>query len=296
MKVYESILDIFEDGIISPTEIVVIWGKRGSGKSSLAGFFMSEFMRPKIAKNDVRTSQEICSMLRDAGYSLHPPTDHTVFCDTYFESKGFMKKKNVAYSFNAIDFGLPNQIHPTSLLCPCGRYFFDEAQDLFDSHISALPTFVTKAIELSRQLKLFLAIISQRPIRIHKDIRDLSVFIEVKKMTHKYNKYGRILYSEWECNIIYDNAVLEQYLNSKDASLVDKKLKFRYNGNIFKCYDTNYFMPMFFRGFENRDFVLEKSARTQFTSEFFESYLKNRVIDIPETYRGKKPKEKNKKE
>ena len=296
LPVYDKIEDMFEDGIFSPTEVIVIWGKRRTGKSSLAGKFMSEFMRPDIARRDVDTSRSICDKLNEAGYVIRPPNDHTVFCDTYFETKGFMRKNNSAYKFNGVGFGLPNEIHTTSLLCPCGRYFLDETQDLFDSHLGALPTFITKAIELSGQYKLFLCFIAQRPKRLHIDIRDLAIFIEVVELRNVYNKYNILLATYWVCNIIYDNAVLETYLSNKDPKLIDKTVVFKYKGNIFNCYDSNYFIPMFVRGKENEGLTLEKTTRTQFSVEYFKEYFKNRVIDIPETFRGKKPKEKPKKE
>ncbi len=296
MKIYDDIIKIFEDGIFGPTDIVIIWGKRRRGKSSLAGMFMDQFMRPKIAKNDVQTSKAICNQIREAGYNIHPPTDHTVFCDTFFESKGFGRKRNSPYKFNGIDFGLPNETHNTELLCPCGRYFLDETQDLFDSHRPSLSTFVTKSIELSGQMKIFLCLIAQRPKRIHIDIRELAVFIEVVKMKKVYNKYGRIIECFWECNIIYENADLEQYLNTHDRKYIDKRVMFKYKGNIFNCYDTNYFLPMFFRNMENRDLILEKTKRTEFSTSFFDEYFKNRVIDIPDSYFGKKPKSPKKEE
>ena len=254
--------------------------------------FMNQFMKPKNTKADIREANYICGQLREAGYSIQPPQDHLVFTDTFFERNGFGKKHCSAYHFNGIDFGLPNETHPTELLCPCGKYFFDETQDLFDSHRTALPTFITKSIELSGQMRLFLCLIAQRPRRIHVDIRDLATFIEVLGMKKKYNKYGRLVECLWECNIIYDNAVLEQYLTSRDKKLVDRHIYFKYEGNIFKCYDSFYFLPMFFRGMENKQLILEKTERMEFTPNYFREYFKNRVIDIPETYLGKKPKKK----
>lgn len=294
MKKYDELDDIIPE-LFQPSDILIFWGKRGKGKSSLAGKFMSEFMKPKNARKDVRGCKMICEELRQAGFNLHPPRDHTVFCDTFFENKGYLTKHQTAYSFNPIEFALPNSIHKTSILVPYGRYFFDEAQDLFDSHLGALPTFVTKSMELSRHPHLFIAIAVQRPMRIHKDIRDLATFVEVVGLKNKFNKYGRLIETEWTCNIIYDNSVLESYLGNKDKSLIDKKVKFIYKGNIFKCYDSNFFMPMFFHNYENSDFELEKCKRTEMTTSGFEDFFKNRVMEIPETYRGKKPKTKESK-
>lgn len=291
IKTYENIQALFDDGIFTETDIVIGWGKRGRGKSSGMGWFMSEFMKPKIARRSVRESREIAEQLRPAGYCFQTPDDHTVFCDTYFEQKGFLRKSTSAYRFNPIRWGLPNEVHETDLICPCGKYFFDEAQSAFDSHVSALASFVTQGMEFSRQWRLFLGIIAQRPMRIHKDIRELATFVEFTGVNKAYNKYGRIIAVEWEVNIIYENGVLEQYLNSRDPKLIDKKIRLRYKGNIFKCYDTNYFAPMFVRGFEGKDFVFEKSRRTEFDEESFKEFFSHRVIDIPDTYRGKKAKE-----
>ena len=252
---------------------------------------MSQFMNPRYARHDVRESRAIAEKLRAAGYCFHTPEDHTVFCDTYFEKKGFLRRSNAAYRFDPLKWGLPNSIHETDLICPGGKYFFDEAQDVFDSHASAPATFVSKAMELSRQWNLFLAIIAQRPKRIHLDIREIATFVEFTGIKKIYNQYGRIIAVEWKINIIYENGNLEQYLTTRDPSKIDKTIKLRYNGNIFNCYDTNYFMPMFVKGFEGKDLVFEKSKRTEFDENSFKEFFSHRVIDIPETYRGKKPKD-----
>ena len=272
VKTYDSLQKLLADGIFAENDIVIFWGKRGRGKSSLAGFFMSEFMKPQQARRDV-----------------------VLACDTFFEQKGFLRKSNSAYTFDPLKWGLPNDIHETDPMCPCGRYFFDEAQDLLDSHIAALPTFVTKGFELSRQIRLFIAINVQRPKRIHIDIRELSTFVEVVGLEKEYSKYGRIKSVTWKLNIIYENGVLENYLSSRDPKLIDKTIKIKYNGNIFDCYDTNYFLPMYYRETKNRKknevYVFEKSKRTEFDEESFKDFYMHRVIDIPDTYRGKKPKD-----
>lgn len=294
VKTYTNLQDLFADGIFAENDILIFWGKRGRGKSSLAGFFMSEFIKPAQARRDVALAHNIADKLRNAGILIMPPSDHTVFCDTFFEQRHFLRKSNSAYTFDPLRFGLPNEIHETDPICPCGRYFFDEAQDVFDSHVSALPTFVTKAFELGRQINMFAGIIAQRPKRIHIDIRDIATFVEVCGIKKEYSKHGRIISETWTLNIIYENGVLENYLSTRNPELIDKTIKIKYEGNIFACYDTNYFLPMYYREIANRpktSFVYEKSTRTEFDEESFKKFFSHRVIDIPETYRGKKPKD-----
>lgn len=292
MKTYETLQDIIGK-LFEPYEIVVFWGKRGNGKSSLQGHFMSEFMKPRNAKPYVKKCKALCDLLNEfAGFNFHPPKDHLVFCDTSFKSKGCLSGNKAAYVFDPLSFGLPNDIHPTLPTVPFGQYNFDEASDLFDSHMGALATFVTKQFELSRQLELFITIALQRPMRLHKDLRALAVFVECVKKENIYNKYGRLVKTIWFCNIIRDNAMLEKYLDSKDEKYIDEKVQFVHSGNIYDCYDDKYFLPMFYKGFENTDFVLVKSTYTELTAQGFEEFSRRRTVEIPETYRGKKPKTK----
>ncbi len=287
MKTYESIEELFKDEIITPTEIIIFCGKRGKGKTSLGGWFMSEFMKPRQARPLVRQANIICDKLYDAGFNLHPPQDHTVFCNTSFIKN--TRNGGAAYIFDPLEFCLPNDVHTKTLVfCPCGHYFIDEAQDIYDSNLAAPPTFVTKNYELSRQLKLFIALFSQRGMRINKSIREISIFIICKDIEVEHNKYGRISSVKWECALIYENSDFECYMQSKKKERVaDLEFYIKANFNIFNCYDTNYFMPLFFRGMQNRDIELVKSKPLSFDPWSFDEFYNNHTIDIPDSFRGK---------
>ena len=289
VKTYNNISEIFEDKTISPTEMIIFWGKRGKGKSSLMGKFMSDFMKPSLAKDRIEISKYKCEKLKQADVFIEPPEDHIVFCDTFFEDNGFQGKGRRPYEISALDLCLPNDIHPISQpVVPCASIFLDEIQDLYDSHQGSLSNFVSKEFELSRQVGIFVGMACQRPIRVAKDLRDLSIFFEVADMEHMYIR-GNIISTIWTVNIIYENAVLEKYLDTRDKTLIDRTIKIVFKGNIFTCYDTDFFMPMFYRGFENQHFIFNKVERTEFSKEGFERYNKRRIIDIPDTFRGKRP-------
>lgn len=292
MKTYESIEELFADEIISPTEIIIFCGKRGKGKTSLGGWFMGEFMKPRQARPRVRKANIVCDKLCSAGFNFHPPQDHTVFCNTSFVKS--TRNGGAAYIFDPLDFCLPNDIHKnTMVICPYGCYFIDEAQDIYDSNLAAPQTFVTKNYELSRQDNLFIALFSQRGMRVNKSIREISIFIICEGIEVEYNKYGRIAAVKWHCKLIYDNADYEAYTNNtKDEKKVDKEFYIKANFNIFNCYDTNYFLPMFYRNMQNRDIELVKSKPLEFDPYSFDEFYKTHTIDIPDTFRGKKAKEK----
>lgn len=288
--------DLFDDGIFTPYDILIFWGKRGKGKSSLMGKFMSEFMRPENAQKRIEASLYKCrTKLQPADILIEPPEDHIVFCDTFFEDNGFKGKGRRPYSMSALNFGLPNEIHKDiTPLPPYASLFLDEVQDLYDSHLGALPTFVTKGFELSRQPGYFVAVTCQRPIRISKDIRDIATFVEVVEMENMYIR-GQVILTIWTVNIIYYNGDLERYIDSRDKTLINKSIKIMFRGNIFNCYDTDFFLPMFYKSFENQKIIYNKVERIEFSPEGFKKFNAARLIDIPDTFRGKKPQEKQKK-
>lgn len=291
VKTYINLQDLFDDGIFTPTELIIFWGKRGSGKSSLMGKFMSEFMKPAIAEERRALSQIKCDKLRQADIMVSPPDDHIVFCDTFFEDNGFQGNQRRPYEISGLNCGLPNEIHKEIIPpIPYASIFLDEIQDLYDSHSGSLSTFVSKYFELSRQAGLFIGLACQRPIRVVKDIRDLATFVEVVNMEHMYIR-GQITRTIWTVNIIYYNADLERYIDTRDKSLIARTIKIVFIGNIFTCYDTDFFLPMFYKGFENQVFIPFKVQRTEFSKEGFERYNANRIVDIPDTFRGKKPKD-----
>lgn len=295
MKEYDKIEDIFADGIFHPNDTIVIWGKRGKGKSSLSGKFMSEFMRPEIAQGFIEQSRILCEKLNEAGIDdIYPPDDNLVFMDTFFEDNRNPKDIRRPYETNILDFGLPNETHDVGTLLPYSQLFFEEIQDKWNSHNGTLPVFVSKAMELSRHIELFICLTTQRPFRVPKDLRDLVTFIEVFRMKTFYNKYGIMLGTIWDCHIIYDNDKLEAYLSSHDEKYIDDTVRFKFNGNIFNCYDQHYFAPSFYVG-KRKPLILTKVKRVEFTKEGFEEFGKNHKVDIPETFTGKKPTSKDKK-
>ena len=289
---YRDLKSLFEDKVISPTEIIVFFGKRGRGKSSVMGWFESQFMKPEIAKERIELSKMKCEKLRQADIYITPPEDHLVFIDTYFEDNGFRGEKRRPYNFKGTDFVLPNETHKASMpVVPFASIFLDEVQDLYDSHIGAVQPFVSKAFELSRQAGLFIGMACQRPIRIVKDIRELAIFAEVVGHEEMYIR-GEVIATIWTLNLIYENSDLERYLDTRDKQYIDRTIQIMFKGNIYSCYDPDYFFPMFYRGFENQMFVFEKVEKTDFSVSGMKKYNENRLIDIPETFRGKKEKKK----
>ena len=295
MKVYSSLKELFDAGIFRQSEIVVFWGGKGSGKSSLKAALECWFMQPKNAKFDLKCSNAFCDRLNNAGIMVRPPDDHLVFVNTYASTFGIARgdRNRLAYMFKATNFGLPSDKYKTELLIPYGKYSFDECQDIYDSHDGNLATFISKAFELSRQLELFIMMAVQRPMRLPKDVRDIATFVECCGKEHYYDDLGRLCKTVWTVKIIYQGENITSYSESRkrNEDLVDKTIKIAFEGNIYKCYDDHFYAPEFYRGRENEKPVFEKCQPVDYSEEGFKQYYKNTdSIDVPENYRGKAQK------
>lgn len=294
MREYSQIEELFMADILPRFGTIVVFGGLGTGKSSLEAKFAVDFMQPRYAKKDLEYSNALCEQLRAAGLTgLHPPEDHLVFCDTFFQSKMTNGKVIKAYETKLIDFGLPSKEHSPCPVCPYGKYFFDEVQDVLDSHKGDLPTYISKAFELARHPHLFIMLAMQRPMRLPKDIREISTFVECCGKENVYNEYDLLLKTVWKLKIIRTNANLERYLDTRDDEYVDEIIKVSHTGNIYECYDPNYFLPIFYAGLENVNIVYANTEQVYFTEDSFKHYHENHSIDKSDAWRKKKeePKE-----
>jgi len=120
---------------------------------------------------------------------------------------------------------------------------------------------------------------TQRPMRINKDIRDISSFLEIRKMKVIKRK-NEVTGVRWTCRYIESNAEFEQY---DKTGKCDKKLysevTIEAKYNPFKIFDSYCFEPEFLRGNLNRDFDILKRDFHDKTwlgyYKFFEEVEKN---------------------
>lgn len=104
-----------------------------------------------------------------------------------------------SYPMSGWEFGAPNPYCATKPFVPYGVYIFDEAQRYFDSKGDGkeLPPWVTQAFELHGHIFLEIYLITQRPVRLHKDIRSIcSERIHIEKSVHTFNIKGKKVKSE----------------------------------------------------------------------------------------------------
>ena len=180
-----------------------------------------------------------------------PPQRHVVFSNVDIIRKF---PTMTSYRMSGWEFGAPNNFcKATKPLVPYAVYIFDEAQRYFDSKgDKELPPWVTQAFELRGHIFIEIYLITQRPVRLNKDVRaiaDERIHIEKSIHTYLYNgkkiksdkflNYGRLIQTVWYARTFKSAGEHERYVDGDKAE--DKKLgnkfKFIYKGDIKAHYN-----------------------------------------------------------
>ncbi len=156
-----------------------------------------------------------------------------------------------SYPISGFDFGVPNKYHKTKRLIPYGVYVFDEAQKYFDSKGDKdLPPWVTQAFELRGHIFLDIYCITQRDVRLHKDIRETADrIVLIEKSIHTFlvngrkRKSDRFIDGKLIKTTFYGREfeTYEEVEAYKSDKTVGKKIKDEFVGDIRNFYDPNNF-------------------------------------------------------
>lgn len=210
------------------SEIVLIFGKRGTGKTASNTNFA---LMNLLDHNNYLQSLEMCKSMFGDDFDI--PLEHTVYSNyRLFSPYGYP-----TYPVDPFKMVLPNQGLDYELYVPCASFHIQEGQIYWNSK-KKLNRAISGFFENSRHAHFNIYIDVQRPVNIHKDIRELvDRFITVLDFEHIRDERGKILKSIWHCLEFEDNAIVEKYLDSKDNSL-GVETTYEYVGNIFNYYNS----------------------------------------------------------
>jgi hypothetical protein len=217
--------------------IVIICGKPRSGKTALNTYFAQRSlsdgnmrMRKCIsAINDINQGRTNKLTLPDkppiyTNYEAH-------FCTGYH-------KYFSPYFVNPYYIGLSNHNIKVQNIMPFGELHITEGQRYWDSRESStLPDHVSRFFETHGHFWLDIFIDVQRAKLIDLNIRALAKrIIEVQRMVHIEDEYGRILQTTWLCREFSNNYDYETYVDGGVAPYISTR--YVYNGNIFECFNS----------------------------------------------------------
>jgi hypothetical protein len=267
--------------------ITIIFGLPRVGKTALMTHFAVECMMNPQARADVRDCEGMVESLNAGGFHLTPPKDHLVFSDYYISAR---HGRYVSYHVNGFKFGLPNSVNEDVMFFPpFARFYLDEAQKYLNSRESStFSDYVSRAYELHGHNYHEITLISQRFKLIDLNVRELTRYIQVLGMKNFYTRGNRkkqrpkIRKSVWTCR---EFDTLDELEASKSGKGGGRIVKYAHNGNIFGCYNSTNYMPLFYAGRENKDFDLVKNISAGLDAESIKAFNAAYDFEAPENYR-----------
>lgn len=270
--------------------IVIICGKPRVGKTALNTYFAKRSLQSSGRIKLKKCIEEI-NVLNAGRRSnmLTLPDVPPIY--TNYEAKYHVGYKKYIEPLWVSPFylGLPNDNMPTQFILPYGELHITEGQRYWDSRESAsLPDHVSRWFETHGHFNLDIYIDVQRAMLIDKNIRALSKkIIEVQKMVHVKDVYGRILRTVWYCREFSSSAEYETYVNGGYAPY--RVTRYTNEGNIFECYNSRSckqdFVPP-----ETKDFTLLKQRSSGEIKELPEQLKKFYLTQMPKAFRAPKNK------
>ncbi len=258
------------------------------GKTALMTKLALDYMTGENAAKDIRMSCKEIKKFNDGGFRFTYPKRHIVYSDYDIYTRN---KTLFSYKTSGYNFGLPNkQYGDISLFPPCSRLFFDEAQKYWNSRESSkLSDFVSRAFEYHGHFKLSIYIAVQRVGLIDLNIRQLSPqIIEVVDLKHKTDN-GVILSSMWTCRVYDSVSEAEKSIAGQSAKYKTKR--FRFDGNIFKHYDSETFRYAFLKDRENDDFDYTPNGGYDYTVNAVKRFNAEHEYTVPYGFqKGEKKK------
>ena len=273
---------------------MALWHITGNPRAGKTSFVVAKNLTENMAYTNWRykaACQYIKNINRKRGLEKTlPPQRHVVFSNVDI-LKRFPTMSS--YRMSGWEFGAPNRFCPaTKPLMPYGVYIFDEAQRYFDSKDEIkLPPWVTQAFELRGHIFLEIFLITQRSMRLHKDVRaivDERVHIEKSVHTYLYNgekiksrkflEHGQLVKTVWYGRKFKSGAEHERYIDGDKPE--DKELgvpfKFTFDGDIKSHYDPYAY-----------------AVEMEDLNNDFDYYDQNEITERPEEWTNYKKKVKN---
>ncbi len=271
--------------------ITIIFGAPGAGKSSLNTYFLKTLYETQGRAMLAYTKRRIEALNAEREHRLTIPEKPPIFSDFKVRFKIGYEKWFEPYFINGFYLGLPNDKLPVQYIPPGSKIFLSEVQRYYYSRNSqTMPDWVSRGYEMHRHYGTDFYMDVQRVMLVDKNIRELCKrFIEVIRMETSQDKYGRTVKTEFVCREFDNNLMVEEYLTTGKKNY--KAVRFTYNGDIFRCFDSfNYFKE--FVPKEEEDFKLlpfmpmdEVKAKTGENAKYYD-------IQEPAAYRGKGDKKK----
>lgn len=243
---------LLEDEITSDESgIIVISGKFGKGKTTLASIFGSRFMRDKKRYQNCLMSIDELEIRLNRKFT-RPPQEHCVFAN-YDIFDGNKK----AYLYDIDKFMLPNGEVDYDIFPPWSVFIGDEAHasKLCSYDWSKMERFILFAYSRMRQAH-FLAIFNfQIFSNFNKSLRSFAKeYLAPVNIQNEYTCLGDLYKTTLVVGVFYTCEKAEEYEVKQNTELFDEVRLYDFNGNIYEHFDSFARLIDFYRVPPNKDF------------------------------------------
>lgn len=233
--------------------IILIVGDTGGGKTSLGVNFGIKAM--DRGKEDIESS--MCKLEGFSGFKkIKIPDDHLVYSDMFFHGSENSNKENVVNFTTGYRFGLPNSDFETDYFVYGSTLIFDESRKYWSARKSMLSydkggthPKTLEAFELHRHNGLTIILISQLINHLDINIRSLAhlVINPYEILQEKVGSKLKRIITKWKCRQFKSAEDYEFYIKG-DKTVKFEDVEYIFNGDIFDCYDSEFFMFQFLHG------------------------------------------------
>lgn len=262
--------------------ITVIYGAPGAGKGALMTYFVKTLYQTQGRQILRHCEETINEYNLEFNKKLEPPKRVPIFTDYEVKFRCGYNKYYSTYFLNGYYFGLENEDVPVIHVPPHAKVFLTEVQRYYDSRKSStLKPFVSRLYEMHRHNNIDIYLDLQRLSLLDLNIRDLAKrIIYIEELSHQ--KDGEIILSStWECKEFANVSDADRYF--EDGANTYTNVSFKYDGNIFKCYDS----------FSNKDKFVPKEKFNYLEHNNLSNDNKQYYdFNMPKAYRGQKREEK----
>lgn len=235
--------------ILNPeSEVVIFFGGRGKGKSSLIAHFVDDYLKMQGVQRWELSEQLIREENAERKHPLSFPSAPPVYANTKY--KGLKTRAGIAVEpilIKGKDIGVSNDKETYKTLFPAPLIALDEAHREFCSKGDDLPAGQLEFFMECRHYRVIMLLAAPRAVLINKDIRASgSRFIEPRKVVNYFDDFRRLYKTVWYCREFSETGAIEEYISSNGKSDGYIETTYTHNGNVREIYDGYAFRKPFY--------------------------------------------------
>ncbi len=242
--------------ILNPeSEVVIFFGPKGSGKSSLMGHFTDTYIKTLGDQRQELSEQLIWEENVDRKIPLSFPDLPPVYANTKYKNLKTRAGKEVnPIPIKGKDIGVSNENENYKYLYPAPLIVLDEVHREFTAKGENLPTGQLEFFMECRHHHVIMLLAAPRAVLINKDIRASgSRFIEPRKVINFFDDFKRLYKTIWYCREFLETSAIEEYITTNGKSNGYVETMYEHNGNVRELYDGYAFRKHFYPP-EGKDF------------------------------------------